>query len=106
MNAYTTRGQARIQQQDISNVLDSHGYRAGAVLALLERTRGWQAEAEVNWLLKQHDAAPRSTASFVSVLRQAIGTALVRTGEGIMGASCGSISPATADVAGMVGAAH
>ena len=35
---------------------------AGASLAALERTRGWQADAEVEWLLNQNDVAPHRAA--------------------------------------------
>jgi hypothetical protein len=86
MNAYTTMGQSRIQQHDISNVLHTHGYRAGDFLAGLERRRDWQAEAEVNWLLKQHGVTRKSAALLVSALRQTIGMALVRVGQGLVDA--------------------
>ena len=85
MNAYTTMGQARIQQRDIATFLGTHSYLGGASLAALERQRGWQAEAEVAWLLKQHGVVPASAASLATTLRQAIGAALVRAGERFAG---------------------
>ena len=52
MNAYTTRGQARIQYRDIAALLTEGSWPPP--LAALERQRGYQAEAEVERLLKQH----------------------------------------------------
>ena len=95
MNPYTTRGQARIQQRDIEPVLGMNSYLAGASLAALERQRGWQADAELAWLLKQHGVTPAATASLVSLLRQTIGTALVCAGERLTGVSRSGISPET-----------
>ena len=69
MNAYTTMGQARIQQRDIEAVLRVGRMTAAAHLAALERQRGWQAEAEVERLLKQHGLKPHSPASRVALLR-------------------------------------
>ena len=69
MNAYTTRGQARMQLHDVSAVLRSDGLPAGAALATLEWHRGYQADAEVAGLLRQHDgitphaSAPRARLS-------------------------------------------
>jgi Xaa-Pro aminopeptidase len=54
MNAYTTRSQARILPRDIAALHRADQYMIGASLAALERQREWQAEAEVDWLLKQH----------------------------------------------------
>jgi hypothetical protein len=94
MNAYTTRGQARIQPRDVSAVLRVNQL-AGASLAALERQRGWQADAELAWLLKQHGVTPAATASLVSLLRQRIGMALVCVGERLTGVSRSGISPET-----------
>ena len=47
MNAYTTRGQARIQPSDLSAVLRANGL-AGATLAGLEWQRECQAAAELD----------------------------------------------------------
>src|SRR5829696_7635840 len=80
MNAYTARGQARMQLHDVSAVLQADGLPAGAALATLEWHRGYQADAEVARLLRQHDGAPQARESRVALLRQAIGTALVRAG--------------------------
>src|SRR3954470_11802275 len=87
MNAYTTTGQARIQSHDLATILrtSTGSYQAAASLAALERQRGWQAETEVEWLLKQHGVKQTLPVSSVSVLRQTIGAALVRAGERLAG---------------------
>jgi hypothetical protein len=105
MNPYTTKGQARIQQRDIEAVLGANSYLAGVSLAALERQRGWQAEAEVAWLLTQHGVTPVATASLVSLLRQTIGTALVCAGEWLTGVSRSAISPETRPAVGTLGTA-
>ena len=86
MNAYTSMGQARIQPRDISSVLRANQL-AGAPLAVFERQRGCQAEAELNWLLKRNGATSNASASRVALVRQTVGTALVRVGERITGIS-------------------
>ena len=103
MNPYTTRGQARIQHRDIEPVLGMNSYLAGASLAALERQRGWQADSEVAWLLKQHGVTPATAASRVSLLRQTIGTALVCAGERLTGASRSGLSPETRPAVGTLG---
>ena len=106
MNAYTTRGQARIQQRDIAAILRTEpDHMAAASLAALERQRGWQAEAEVAWLLKQHGVTPHAASSRVSMLRQTIGAVLVRAGERLAGASQSAVAPETTPVAGRLGTA-
>src|SRR5688500_8785577 len=85
MNPYTTTGQARIQQRDIEAILQEGGFLAATHLAALERHRGYQAEAEVNWLRKQCGATPPGASSGVALVRQAIGAALVRAGECLAG---------------------
>ena len=80
MNAYTTRGQARIQPRDFSAVLRANGL-AGASLAGLERQRECQAAAELDWRLKQNTATPHAGLPRVALLRQTIRAALVRAGE-------------------------
>ena len=60
MNAYTTRGQARIQPRDIAAVRRVEGLTPGASLAALERQRGCQAEVEVEWLLKHNGVTPHA----------------------------------------------
>jgi hypothetical protein len=84
MNAYTTMGQARIQPRDFSAALRANQL-AGAPLAVFERQRGCQAEAEVNWLLKQNGVTSHTSISRVALLRQATGAVLVRAGERLAG---------------------
>src|SRR5829696_9066839 len=95
MNAYTTMGQARIQQSDIAAILRADRMTAAQRLAALERQRDWQAESEVEWLLKQHGITPAPGASLVSLLRQTIGMALLYAGERLAGVSRSGISPET-----------
>ena len=106
MNAYTTRGQARIQPRDVSSVLQANRYLGGASLAGLERQRGWQAEAQVGWLLKQNGVLPASASLAAStLLRQTVGAALVRAGERLAGVPRGAGLPETPPVAGTLGTA-
>ena len=63
MNPYTTMTQARIQPRDIARALLTDPSTAAISLAVLERQRGFQAEAEVAWLLKEHGLPPASIAS-------------------------------------------
>ena len=105
MNAYTTRGQARIQHCDIAALLQPQGILAAAQLASLEWQRGWQANAELERLLKQHGVAPRATATPVSILRQTIGAALVRAGERLAGVPRSRVLPEAAPAAGTLGTA-
>lgn len=105
MNAFTTRGQARIQPRDVSSVLRANRYLAGASLAALERQRGWQAEAEVAGVLKQHGLAPKSAALRVALLRRAVGAAVVRAGERFSGVPRGAGLPETPPAAGTIGTA-
>src|SRR5829696_5494421 len=88
MNATTTTGQAQIQSHDIAAILrtGTGSYLAAASLAGLERQRGWQAESEVEWLLRQNRVAPQASASRVSLLRQTVGAALIRAGARLAGA--------------------
>src|SRR5918993_3651063 len=53
----------------------------GGSLAGLEQQRGWHTESKVNWLVKQHRVASKASRSRVVMLRQAMGTVLVRAGE-------------------------
>ena len=106
MNAYTTRGQARMQLHDVSAVLRSGGLPAGAALATLEWHRGYQADAEVAWLLRQHDGiTPHASAPRVSPLRQRIGGALARAGERLAGVPHGSASLEIAPAVSTLGTA-
>jgi hypothetical protein len=85
MNPYTTRGEARIQPRDVLTATRRQGLTPGASLVALERQRGWQAEAEVERLLKQYDVTSSASTSLVSQLRQSIGAAMVRAGERLAG---------------------
>jgi pimeloyl-ACP methyl ester carboxylesterase len=96
MNAYTTRGQARIQPRDIAAVMLPYPL-AGSSLAALERQRGCQAKAEVAWLLKQNSGAPKAAASRVSLLRQTIGATLLGAGERLAGFPRGGVMRAGGD---------
>jgi hypothetical protein len=104
MKAYT-RGQARIQPRDIAAIQRSHRYMIGASLAALEQQRGWQAEAEVERLLKQSSVEPVASASRVSTLRQTIGAALIRAGCCLAGIPQSGVSPQTGPVVGTLGTA-
>ena len=95
MNAYTTRGEARIQPRDLSVALGMHGLNPGSTLAALEKQRGWQAEAEVERLLKQYGVKSSGSTSLLSLLRGTIGAALVSAGERLAG-SPGRGAPAEA----------
>jgi hypothetical protein len=105
MNAYSTRGQARIQPRDVSTALRTPGIARGASLAALESQRGWQAEAEVERLLKHNSVESPASPSRVSLVRQAIGTMLVHAGQRVMGASRNGASPEPTPVAGTLGIA-
>jgi len=106
MNAYTARGQARIQLHDVSAVLRADGLPAGAALATLEWHRSYQADAEVARLLKQHNSVtPHASASRVSLLRQRIGAALVLAGERLAGVPHSSASLEIAPAASTLGTA-
>jgi hypothetical protein len=86
MNAYTTRGQARMELHDVSAVLRADGLPAGAALATLEWHRGYQADAEVARLLRQRNSVTLHASTLrVSPLRQRIGAALVHVGERLAG---------------------
>jgi hypothetical protein len=104
MNPYTAMGQARIRQRDIDVNLLTNSYLAGAALAALERQRGWQAEAELEQLLKQHGVTPHASASLVSMLRQAIGAALIRSGERLVDTSANRVLSEMTPAAGALGA--
>jgi hypothetical protein len=104
MNAYTTRGQARIQPRDFSAVLRANGL-AGAALTGLEWQRGCQAAAEVDWRLKHTRVEPQASTSRLSLLRQTIGAALVRTGERLAGVPRSGVAPETVPAAGELGMA-
>jgi len=107
MNAYTTTGQARIKQRDLATILrtGTGSYMAALSLAALERERGWQADAEVDWLLRQTRVEPDASASRVSLLRQTMGAVLVRAGERLASVPDSGDAPEPAPVAGTLGTA-
>jgi hypothetical protein len=105
MNAYTTRGQARIEHRDIGALLQPEGILAAAQLAALEGQRGYQADVGVERLLKHNGVAPRTTATLVSTLRQTIGAALVHAGERLAGGPRSGVSRETVPVVGTLGTA-
>jgi len=106
MNAYTTRGEARIQARDVSAALRANGLTPGASLAALERQRGWQAEAEMERLIKQYVVKSSASSSLVSLVRQSIGAALVRAGECLAGSPRSNTSAESIPAAGTLGTAN
>src|SRR5687767_4069509 len=84
MNAYATMGQARIQLHSTAAAHRANQFMVGASPVALERQPEWQAEVEVAWLLKHHDATRRGSRARVSLLRQRIGAALVRAGDRLL----------------------
>jgi hypothetical protein len=59
---------------------------------VFEWQRGYQVEAEMDWLLKQNGAKRKTRASRVALLRQIIGGALVRAGERLAGTPGSGVS--------------
>ena len=100
MNPYTTTTQARIQPRDMARALLTDPSTAAISLAMLERQRSFQAEAEVAWLLKEHDVQPASAAAWLVLVRQTIGAALIHAGQRIEGLSPGGARTETAPAAG------
>ncbi len=105
MNAYTARGQARIRRSDLANLQQTDPSLVGPSLRALEWRRGCQAEAELDWLLKQHGVRPQSAKSPVSMLRQAIGAALIWAGERLGGAPHKDEAPEAVSAASTLGTA-
>ena len=105
MNAYSTTGQVRIQPGDVSAIRPTNRFMGGGSLAALERERGWQAETEMAWLIQQNAVKPQASASRVVLLRQTIGTALLRAGVRLAGTPRTSAAPDTSPVTGMLGTA-
>lgn len=99
MNPYSARTQARIQSRDMTIAALTDRHNAALSLSQLERRRGWQADAEMAWQLKQHGIAPASRSSRVAIMREAIGAALVRAGQRIGGASQQDVSPTVGPMA-------
>jgi hypothetical protein len=104
MNPYTTKSQARIQPRDFSAVLRAYPL-AGSSLAALERQRGCQAEAETTWLLKKNGVTSHTSISRVALLRQTIGTVLVRTGERLAGIPGSGVVPESVPAVDTLGTA-
>jgi hypothetical protein len=102
MNAYTTTGQARIQSHDLAVIrrMSTGSHMAAASLAALERQRGWQAETEVDGLLRHTRAESDASTSRVSTLRLTMGRALVRAGERLAGVPRSDVSRDVGSVAG------
>ena len=100
MNPYTTRTWARIQPHDVANAVFSDAFIGTTKLPGLERQRGWQAEAEVDRLLKHHGIPPASVSSRIAMVRQTLGAALIRTGQRLGGVSGSAVSQETIPVAG------
>lgn len=103
MNAYTTRGRARIRQSDLANLLEAAPLTASGALRALEWRRGCEAEAEMVWLLKQHGAGHSPGPSVVPMLRQAIGAALIWAGERLRGAAGEAEAPKAVPASGTLG---
>jgi hypothetical protein len=93
MNPYSTRTQARIHPRDLERAVLTDRHNAVLSLSQLERRRGWQADAEMALLLKQHGIPPASRSSRVAIVHDAIGVALVRAGQRIGGSSQRDVSP-------------
>src|SRR5829696_8746544 len=70
MNVSTTTGQARIQPHEGSAVRPAQRVMGGGFLIGLEWQRECQADAEVEWLLKQNGVASQPSASRFALLRQ------------------------------------
>ena len=100
MNPYTTTGQARIQQRDLEAIRQADGFLTATQLAALERQRGYQAEVEVEWLLRQYGVTPPAASSRVALFRQMIGAALIRAGERLTPRT--SVASETGSAAGML----
>ena len=84
MNAYATTDQTRIQLHNTAVVHRANRFMVGTSPAALERQCGWQAEAQVARLLKQHGGRPHAGTVRLSLLRQRIGAALVRAGDRLL----------------------
>jgi hypothetical protein len=68
MNADTTMGRAKVRPGNFTTALRTDPLMDSAALAALERWCDSQAEAELNWLLKQSGLKPHSVATLVSML--------------------------------------
>jgi hypothetical protein len=84
MNANATTDQARIKLHNTAAIHRANRFMVGTSPVALERQRGWEAEAEVARLLKQHGVTPHASRARISLLRQRIGAALVRAGDRLL----------------------
>jgi hypothetical protein len=84
MNAYATTDQARIQLHNTAAIHRANRFMVGTSPVAIESQPGWQAEAEVALLLKQHGVTRQASSTPVSLLRQRIGAALVRAGDRLL----------------------
>jgi hypothetical protein len=84
MNANATTDQARIKLHNTAAIHRANRFMVGTSPIALERQHGWQAEAEVARLLKQHGVTPHASSGRVSLLRRRIGAALVRAGDRLL----------------------
>ena len=100
MNAYTTRGQFRIQPRDLDAIVSAHGFLATPHLVALEHQRGRRVEAEVARQLQDNGLMRDAPAAAVTVLRQTIGVALLRAGGHLAGITPIGRSPANASAVG------
>src|SRR5262249_19124678 len=96
MTPYTTRTRARIQPRDLAHAVGTDAFRAATSLAVLERIRTAQAEAEVARRLQAHGVGPASAASRLARLRQAFGASLIHLGARLAATSVSDASPASA----------
>ena len=103
MNAYTTTGQAGSQPRDFSAGRPVNRFLISSCLAALEWQRDCHAEAEVDWLLKHDAVTAQVRTSFVSRLRQTIGTLLVRARVRLAPVPEGGDAPEPAPVTGTLG---
>jgi hypothetical protein len=103
VNTYLPSGRPTFLQHEPMKAVRTHRYLAASHLAARERQRRYQAEAEVNRLVKQGGVMPKPGASRVSTLRQAIGEALVRVGQRLAGPPWSSASPETTAARGTLG---
>ena len=87
MNVYTMQCETAIQSHDLATVYRANQYRVASALAAFERQRGYEAEAEGTWLLKQHGITRKPAALVVSGLRQIVGAAMIRAAKRLVGGS-------------------
>jgi hypothetical protein len=81
------------------------GLNPGSTLAALEKQRGWQAEAEMERLLKQYGVKSSGHTSLISLLREMIGAALVSARERLAGSPRRDLSVESTPATGTLGTA-